>query len=107
MRIDADLVPFRSTLARQSAGATVLGFAAGGVLAALNFAIGVAVAPAVLVGVGAFYLARGVNGRTATAAQLALEQLLDGLERGEITKAQPSLLSALAAAAASSLPRKY
>jgi len=107
VRIDADLVPFRSTLARQSAGATVLGFAAGGVLAALNFAIGVAVAPAVLVGVGAFYLARGVNGRTATAAQLALEQLLDGLERGEITKAQPSLLSALAAAAASSLPRKY
>ena len=106
VRIDADLVPFRSSLARQSAGATVLGVAAGGTLAALNFAIAVAVAPALLVGVGAFYVARGINARTANAAQLALEQLLDGLERGDVTKAQPSLLSALAAAAAS-LPRKY
>ena len=59
-----------------------------------------------LVGVGAFYVARGINARTANAAQLALEQLLDGLERGDVTKTQPSLLSALAAAAAS-LPRKY
>jgi len=106
VRIDADLAPFRSSLARQSAGVSVLGVAAGGALVALNFAIGVAVAPAVLVGAGAFYLARGINGRTATAAQLALEQLLDGLERGEVTKAQPSILSVLAAAA-SSLPRKY
>jgi len=106
VRIDADLVPFRSSLARQSAGATVLGVAAGGTLAALNFAIAVAVAPALLVGVGAFYVARGINARTANAAQLALEQLLDGLERGDVTKTQPSLLSALAAAAAS-LPRKY
>ena len=106
VRIDADLVPFRSSLARQSAGVSILGIAAGAALAALNFAIGVAVAPAVLVGASAFYLARSVNARTATAAQLALEQLLDGLERGDVTKAQPSLLSVLAAAA-SSLPRRY
>jgi hypothetical protein len=83
----------------------VLGVAAGGVLVALHFAVAAAAAPVVLVGAGAFYLARGINARTANAAQLALEQLLDGLERGEIAK-PPSLLSALAAAAAA-IPRKY
>lgn len=106
VRIDADLASFRSSLARQGSGATVVGVAAGGVLAALHFAIAAAVAPPLLIGAGAFYLARGINGRTAAAAQLALEQLLDGLERGDITKPQPSILSALAAAAAA-IPRKY
>ncbi|HEX4468207.1 MAG TPA: hypothetical protein VH080_01680 [Gemmatimonadaceae bacterium] len=106
VRIDADLASFRSSLARQSAGVTVVGVAAGSVLAALHFAIAVAVAPPALIGVGAFYLARGINARTATSAQLALEQLLDGLERGDVTKPQPSILSALAAAAAA-IPRKY
>jgi hypothetical protein len=73
---------------------------------ALHFALAVAAAPAVLVGAGAFYAARGLNARTATAAQLALEQLLDRLESGEMSKPQPSILSVLAAAA-SSVPRKY
>lgn len=106
VRLDADLAPFRTGLARQSAGATVVGAAAGGVLVALHFALVVAAAPVIVAGAGAFYLARGVNARTANAAQLALEQLLDRLERGEIGRGQPSLLSVLAAAA-SSIPRKY
>lgn len=106
VRIDADLAAFRSSLARQSAGATALGIAAGGAMVALHFAVAAAVAPVVLVGAGAFYAARGINARTATAAQLALEQLLDRLERGEIAKSQPSILSVLAAAAAS-VPRRY
>lgn len=106
VRIDADLAPFRTTLARQGAGATAVSVVAIPALIALHFAVAIAVAPAVLVGAGAFYLARGVNARTATAAQLALEQLLDRLERGEITKSPPSILSVLAAAA-SSIPRKY
>ena len=106
VRIDADLAPFRTSLARQSAGATALGVVAVPALIALHFAAAVAIGPAVLVGAGAFYVARGNNARTAHAAQLALEQLLDRLERGEVTKSQPSLLSALAAAAAA-LPRKY
>jgi hypothetical protein len=75
-------------------------------MVALHFAVAAAVAPVVLVGAGAFYAARGINARTATAAQLALEQLLDRLERGEIAKSQPSILSVLAAAAAS-VPRRY
>ena len=106
VRIDADLAPFRTSLARQGAGATAIGVASIPALIALHFAAAIAIAPAVLVGAGAFYIARGINARTATAAQLALEQLLDRLERGEITKAQPSLISVLAAAA-SSIPRKY
>lgn len=106
VRIDADLAAFRSSLARQSAGATALSVAAGGAMVALHFALAAAIAPVVLVGAGAFYAARGINARTAIAAQLALEQLLDRLERGEIAKSQPSILSVLAAAAAS-VPRRY
>ena len=107
VRLDADLAPFRGNLVRQSAGATVVGAAAGGVLVALHFALAVAAAPVFVAGAGAFYIARGVNARTANGAQLALEQLLDRLERGEVGgRGQPSLLSVLAAAA-SSIPRKY
>lgn len=106
VRIDADLTSFRRSLARQSAGATTLGIAAGGTMVALHFALAAAIAPVALVGAAAFYAARGINARTATAAQLALEQLLDRLERGEVAKPQPSILSVLAAAA-SAVPRKY
>jgi hypothetical protein len=105
VRIDADLVPYRTSLVRQSAGISALGVASAGVLVALHFALAIALAPAVVVAAGAFYGARGMNARVASSAQLALEQLLDRLERGEITKAQPSLLSVLAAAA-NTLPRK-
>lgn len=106
VRIDADLASFRSSLARQSTAATMLGVAAGATMIALHFAIAAAAAPVVVVSAGAFYAARGMNNRTATAAQLALEQLLDRLERGEIARPQSSILSVLAAAAAS-MPRKY
>ena len=105
VRIDADLVPYRTSLVRQSAGISALGVASAGVLVALHFALAIALAPAVVVAAGAFYGARGMNARVASSAQLALEQLLDRLERGEITKAHPSLLSVLAAAA-NTLPRK-
>jgi hypothetical protein len=105
VRLDADLVPYRQTLARQSVGASAVGVAATGVLLALNVMAAVAAAPAVVItGVG-LYAARSINHRTASSAQLALEQLLDRLERGEITKPQASLLSVLAAAA-NTLPRR-
>ena len=106
VRVEADLVPYRRSLARQSAGVSALGVASAGALVALHFAALVAAAPAVLVAAGALYGARSLNHRIASAAQLSLEQLLDRLERGEITKPQPSLLSVLAAAAGT-LPRKY
>ena len=105
VRIEADLVPYRRGLAKQSAGISALGVASAGALVALHFAAAVAIAPAVLVTAAAFYGARSLNTRIASAAQLSLEQLLDRLERGESTRPQPSLLSVLAAAA-STLPRK-
>jgi hypothetical protein len=106
VRIDADLAPYRRGLVRQSAGLSALGVASAGALVALHFALAVAAAPAVLLTVGAFYGARGMNARVASSAQLALEQLLDRLERGEISKPQPTLLSVLAAAA-NTLPRRF
>jgi hypothetical protein len=105
VRVDADLVPYRGGLVRQTAGLSVVGAASAGVLVTLGFFAPIAIAPAVLIAAGAFYGARSMNHRVTSAAQLALEQLLDRLERGELTKGQPSLLSVLAAAA-SNLPRR-
>ncbi|HKO16958.1 MAG TPA: hypothetical protein VJU87_12015 [Gemmatimonadaceae bacterium] len=106
VRLDADLDSFRSSLAKQSLGISALGAASTGTLAMLGFALPFAAIPVVVFTAGAIYGARGVNARVVSSAQLALEQLLDRLERGELTRAQPSsLLSALAAAAAT-LPKR-
>lgn len=106
VRLDADLSSFRSSLARQSVGISAVGAASTGTLAVLGFALPFAAIPVVALAAGAVYGARSVSARVVGAAQLALEQLLDRLERGELTKAPPSLLSVLAAAA-TTLPRKY
>ena len=106
VRIDADLVPYRRGLLRQTAGLSVAGAASAGVLVTLGFFVPIAIAPAMIVATGAFFGARNVSRRVTAAAQLALEQLLDRLERGELAKGQPSLLSVLAAAA-SNLPRRF
>jgi hypothetical protein len=106
VHLDADLGAFRSSLAKQTAGLSALGVISTGAMIALGFMVPIAVVPAVVVSAGSFYGARGMNARVLSAAQLALEQLLDRLERGELTKQPPSLLNMLAAAA-STLPRKY
>jgi hypothetical protein len=106
VHLDADLGAYRSSLAKQTAGLSALGVVSTGAMIALGFMVPIAVVPAVVVSAGSFYGARGMNARVLSAAQLALEQLLDTLERGELTKQQPSLLNMLAAAA-STLPRKY
>jgi hypothetical protein len=74
---------------------------------ALGFMVPIAVVPAIVFSAGSFYGARGMNARVLSAAQLALEQLLDRLERGELTKQQQPTLLGMLAAAASTLPRKY
>lgn len=106
VRLDADLTTYRTGLAAQGVGATAVGAAATGTLVALGFAVPFAVAPAVILAAAGYFGARSVNARVTGAAQLALEQLLDRLERGELPKPQASLLSALAAAAAT-LPRRF
>jgi hypothetical protein len=96
VHLDADLGAYRSSLAKQTAGLSALGVVSTGAMIALGFMVPIAVVPAVVVSAGSFYGARGMNARVLTAAQLALEQLLDRLERGELTKQQPSLLNMLA-----------
>ncbi|MFN2567269.1 MAG: hypothetical protein ABR499_19915 [Gemmatimonadaceae bacterium] len=102
VRLDADLGSHRSAVAGQ--GATLIGFGAvsSGVAVVLGVLVPVAVVPAVAAGVIGYYQARSRHSRMLARAQLALEQVLDRLERGELPR--PSLLGAIAAAA-TTLPR--
>ena len=97
--LDADLSARRGRLAGELAGATVVGAGATGVLVIMGIAGAVAAAPAVIAPAAAYYGFRGMQMRLLNRAQLSLEQLLDRLERGVFGRA-PSLLSAIAAAAA-------
>lgn len=94
--LDADLSDHRGQMAAQVAGASTVGVAATGVLVVLGFAVIAAAAPVVVVPATAWRLARSMQHRVVGRAQLALEQLLDRLERGEFGRA-PSLLGVLAA----------
>jgi hypothetical protein len=101
VRLDADLGTHRSAVAGQGATLAGLGAISTGTAVALGVLVPVAVVPAVVAGIVGYYQARTRHGATLTRAQLALEQVLDRLERGELPR--PSLLGAIAAAA--SLPR--
>lgn len=102
--LDADVAPYRASLARYGVGISALGIASSAVLVPLGVAVGIAAAPAVAVVAASYYGIRTMHHRTVARAQLALEQLLDRLERGE-SGPPPSLLSVLASAA-SNVPRK-
>lgn len=97
VRLDARLAGYRSLMAQQNAALTGAGIVAGGVLAVLSFPILAAAAPAMLLAPVAFAAGRASHQRTVERAQLALEQVLDRLERGEAGR-PPTLLSMLAAA---------
>lgn len=90
--LDADLSGFRRK--RVLSGGLVAGggVIAAGVLVALGFFAPVAVVPTAIGAAGGYVLARSHAPHVARA-QLALEQLLDRLERGE--QPRPGLLSAL------------
>jgi hypothetical protein len=113
VRLDADFSNTRSDVTRGTVGLSALGAASSGAVVVVGRAVplavpaalvvGAAVAPiVVLSGIG-YWAAKSMLGRQLSRAQLALEQLLDRLARGDLAK-QPSLLSVLAAAA-SQLPR--
>ena len=70
--------------------------AAGGVLAALSFPVLAVAAPALLLVPAVWGATRSAHARVVARAQLALEQVLDRLERGEAGRG-PSLMSMLAA----------
>ena len=97
VRLDARLGGYRALMAQQNVALTGAGVVTGGVLAVLSFPLVAAAAPAVLFAAGGFAAARASQRNTVTRAQLALEQVLDRLERGEAGR-PPTLLSMLAAA---------
>ena len=101
VRLDADLGNHRSAVAGQGATLATLGALSTGAAVALGILLPVAVVPVVAAGALGYYQARSRHAATLTRAQLALEQVLDRLERGELPR--PSLLGAIAAVA--TLPR--
>jgi len=112
VRLDANMTPVRSAATRDGVVLGVLGvgsgaaaFAIGSVLTVLSAGVllPVALLPAVTLGSAGWWQARRRFVRAMERAQLALEQVLDRLERGELSR--PTLLGALAAAA-NNLPRR-
>jgi hypothetical protein len=77
-------------------------------LIAISVPVLLAAAPVIVASAGGILGARALHGRVVTRAQLALEQLLDKLERGELARRGPeSLLGAIVAAATSMPPRRF
>jgi hypothetical protein len=97
VRLDARLGGYRALMAQQNVALTGAGIVAGGVLAVLSFPLFAVAAPVALLAPAAFAGARSSQRKTVGRAQLALEQVLDRLERGEAGR-PPTLLSMLAAA---------
>jgi Flp pilus assembly protein TadB len=97
VRLDARLAGYRSLMAQQNVAFTGAGVVAGGVLAVLSFPLLAAAAPVAVFAPVAFAAGRASHQRTVARAQLALEQVLDRLERGDAGR-PPTLLSMLAAA---------
>jgi hypothetical protein len=96
VRLDARLLGYRALMAQQNAALTGVGLVGGGILAVLAFPFFAIAAPVAVMAPAGFAAARGSHRRTVERAQLALEQVLDRLERGEAGR-PPTLLSMLAA----------
>jgi len=96
VRLDAQFSGYRALMAQQNVAATAGGLVAGGVLAVLSFPVLVAAAPVVALAAGGFATGRASQRRSVERAQIALEQVLDRLERGDAGR-PPTLLSMLSA----------
>lgn len=106
--LDADFHTHRRRAAEQVAGSTVVGAAATGALVLMGAMMPVAVAPVLLLPALGIAGARSFQARVVTRAQLALEQLLDRLERDEPAARRPeSILGAVIAAATAIPPRRF
>jgi hypothetical protein len=105
--LDADFRSSRRRSAGQVYGTTAVGAAATGALMVMGVMTAVAVAPVVLLPMAGIAGARALQSHVVMRAQLALEQLLDRLERGELSRrSTDSLLGAIVAAATSVPPRR-
>jgi hypothetical protein len=103
--LDADLKSYRNKVSGGAAGATLVGVALGGSMAIIGIVAALSAAPIVLAAGTGIYAGRALQARMMARAQLSLEQLLDRLERGDFGR-PPTLLGAIAAAAAVLPPRR-
>lgn len=104
--LDADLSATRRRSAQSVFAGSAAGAAGTAALIVIGVVVPVAVVPVVLVPAIAMVGARAIQTRVVSRAQLALEQLLDRLERGEIgRRTGDSFLSAIVAAATAVPPR--
>lgn len=105
--LDADFSTARRRSATSTLASTVVGVSVAGSLLAMNVFAPIAAIPLVAAPAIGIAGARTLQTRVVTRAQLALEQLLDRLERGEIgRRGTDSLLSAIVAAATAVPPRR-
>jgi hypothetical protein len=94
VRLEADLSNVRFERATSGAIVAGCGVLGTGALVVLGFFVPVAIIPAAATAVGGYFIARS-HAPLVTRAQLALEQLLDRLERGDSPPPRPNVLSAL------------
>ena len=92
VRLDATLGDARGQRVAGSVGTIAGGAAVTGVFAVLGVMLPVALIPAIIALPGAWLIARG-HSETVHRAQLALEQVLDRLEYGELDARSQGLLS--------------
>ena len=97
VRLDAHLDGYRTLMVNQNAALTVVGLIGAAVLTVMSVPVLAASAPAALLVGGGYAVSRASQAKSVARAQLALEQVLDRLERGEAGR-PPSLMSMLAAA---------
>jgi len=107
--LDADFRTNRSRSAQQTAVSSLVGASATASLFFMGVTAAVAVAPILIVPAIGIAGARALQGRIVTRAQLALEQLLDQLERAEYGRKSgaEALLGAIVAAATAVPPRRF
>ena len=94
VRLDATLAEARGRRLAGSTGTIVSGAAVTGIAVVLGVMLPVALVPALIALPGAWAIARG-HSETVHRAQLALEQVLDRLEYGELDARSQGLLSML------------
>lgn len=107
--LDADFRTNRARSAQQTAVSSLVGASATASLFFMGISAVVAAAPVLIFPAIGIAGARAYQGRIVTRAQLALEQLLDQLERAEYGRrgGAESILGAIVAAAAALPPRRF
>ena len=96
VRLEARFESLRRTMAGQTAAGAVVGGAGTGVAIVLNAMIPVAIIPVVGLSAVAYYASRRTQQHAILRGQLAIEQVLDRLERGDAQP--PSLLKLIESA---------